>query len=356
MSIDAIRDLVRSECFRDSNRFGPAFFDQHLETVVRYGRELAVRLGADPEVVELAGYLHDLSAVRDLESVPTHHLDGARIARELLLAHGWPLAVADSVCRCIESHSAPVAKGQGTPEEVCLSNADVMSHIARPAYWFFYLYRVRGMQYGDGVSWLRTRVERLWSGLTEDARAIVATEYATAVRILEDPPPRADTPSEATMPCVIRHAEPEDHGPIIAVVNDWWSGRAMTDMLPRLFFIHFRPTSFVAEAAGRVVGFVAGFRSQTHREQAYIHFAGVDPACRGAGVGRSLYERFFEAARRLGCTEVHCVTSPANGGSLAFHAAMGFEVLPGTAGAEGEWYVADYDGPGESRVRLRKRI
>ena len=188
-STDTIRDLVRSECFRDSNPFGPAFFDQHLETVVRYGRELAVRLGADPQVVELAGYLHDLSAVRDLASVPTHHLDGARIARELLSAHDWPLAVADAVCRCIESHSAPVAKGQGTIEEVCVSNADVMSHIARPAYWFFYLYRVRGMQYGDGLSWLRTRVERLWSGLTEEARAIVATEWAAAVRILEDAAP-----------------------------------------------------------------------------------------------------------------------------------------------------------------------
>ncbi len=186
MSADAIRELVRSECFLDSNRFGRAFFDQHLETVVRYGGELAARLGADPEVVALAGYLHDLSAVRDLASVPTHHLDGAHIARELLHAHGWSLGVTDAVCRCIESHSAPVAMGQGTLEEVCVSNADVMSHIARPAYWFFYLYRVRGMQYAEGLSWLRTRVERLWSGLTEDARAIVATEYAAAVRILED--------------------------------------------------------------------------------------------------------------------------------------------------------------------------
>lgn len=158
------------------------------------------------------------------------------------------------------------------------------------------------------------------------------------------------------MAFAIRHAEPADHGSIIAVVNDWWGGRAMADMLPRLFFVHFRPTTFVAEAAGRVVGFVAGFGSQTHREQAYIHFVGVDPACRGTGVGRVLYERFFEAARRLGCTEVRCVTSPANGGSLAFHATMGFEVLPGSAGAGGVRFVPDYDGPGESRVRLRKRI
>ncbi|WP_242342145.1 GNAT family N-acetyltransferase [Anaeromyxobacter terrae] len=151
------------------------------------------------------------------------------------------------------------------------------------------------------------------------------------------------------MTLTIRHLEPADYGPIIRVLDAWWGGRRMADMLPRLFFVHFRPTSFAAEADGKLAGFLAGFRSQTHREQAYIHFVGVDPAFRAAGVGRALYERFFEAVRALGVSEVHGVTSPVNTGSLAFHAAMGFELLTGEAGAA-------YDGPGEPRVRLRKRI
>ncbi len=151
------------------------------------------------------------------------------------------------------------------------------------------------------------------------------------------------------MAITIRHLEPADYHPIIRVLDAWWGGRRMADMLPRLFFMHFRPTSFAAEADGRVVGFLAGFRSQTHHEQAYIHFVGVDPAFRAAGVGRALYERFFEAARALGASEVHGVTSPVNTGSLAFHAAMGFEVLTSDGGAA-------YDGPGEPRVRLRKKI
>ncbi len=158
------------------------------------------------------------------------------------------------------------------------------------------------------------------------------------------------------MAITIRHAEPDDHRPIIAVVDAWWGGRRMAEMLPRLFFVHFRPTSFVAEAEGRVIGFLAGFRSQTHGERAYVHFVGVDPARRGSGVGRALYERFFTAARALECTHVYAVTSPENRGSVAFHAAMGFEVLPGDAESQGTAYVIDYDGPGESRVQLRKRI
>jgi GNAT superfamily N-acetyltransferase len=160
----------------------------------------------------------------------------------------------------------------------------------------------------------------------------------------------------AGMDITIRHAEPGDYAPIIAVVNDWWSGRRMAEMLPRLFFVHFRPTTFVAEAGGRVVGFVAGFQSQTHPEQAYIHFAGVDPASRRLNVARSLYERFFETARRLGCTEAHGVTSPTNRTSLAFHTALGFEFLPSETEVGGIPCVPDYGGPGESRVRLRKLI
>ena len=128
----------------------------------------------------------------------------------------------------------------------------------------------------------------------------------------------------------------------------------MADMLPRLFFVHFRSTSFVAEADGRPVGFVAGFRSQTDPDQGYIHFVGVDPRWRARGVARALYARFFEAVRALGSREVRCVTSPSNRGSLAFHAALGFEVLPGDAEQDGVQYVTDHDGPGESRVLLRR--
>lgn len=158
------------------------------------------------------------------------------------------------------------------------------------------------------------------------------------------------------MTFAIRHAEPADHASVIAHVDAWWGGRPMAAMLPKLFFIHFRETSFVAEAQGRVAGFLAGFQSQTHREQAYIHFVGVDPTFRGAGVGRALYERFFAAVRALSCAEVHGVTSPVNRGSLAFHAAMGFELLPGDASVDGIPYATDHDGPGEPRVRLRKRL
>ena len=143
----------------------------------------------------------------------------------------------------------------------------------------------------------------------------------------------------------IRHAEPQDYGEIIGVVDEWWGGRAMAAMLPKLFFVHFRDTSFVAEEGGRIVGFLCGFRSQTFDDEAYIHFVGVDPSTRGTGLGRELYEHFFAAVapRKV----VRAVTSPVNERSVAFHQALGFEI---------ERIDEDYDGRGESRVLLKRLL
>jgi ribosomal protein S18 acetylase RimI-like enzyme len=143
----------------------------------------------------------------------------------------------------------------------------------------------------------------------------------------------------------LRHAEPADHAAVIERIDAWWGGRSMADMLPRLFFVHFRDTSFVAEEDGRLAGFLCGFRSQAFADEAYVHFVGVDPALRGRGAGRLLYERFFEAVRPR--TLVRCVTSPMNEASVAFHTSIGFEV---------DRVAENYDGRGSDRVLMVKRL
>lgn len=135
---------------------------------------------------------------------------------------------------------------------------------------------------------------------------------------------------------------------MIGRINVWWGERDMAPILPKLFFLHFEGTSFVAEdGKGDLVGFLCGFLSQTNDDEAYIHFVGVTPDKRGEGLGRTLYERFFEEVRAQERSVVRCVTSPVNENSVAFHEALGFEV---------ERVVENYDGPGEDRVLLVKRL
>src|SRR3954454_25353101 len=146
----------------------------------------------------------------------------------------------------------------------------------------------------------------------------------------------------------VRPVRRGDYERVIEVLDTWWGGREMTDRLPRLFFDHFDETSFVAEdAAGSIAGFICGFMSPARRDEAYVHFIGVDPAHRRQGVARTLYERF--AAEALGASRrtLHAVTSPLNEVSIAAHRALGFEV---------EAVRADYDGPGRGRGVFVKHL
>lgn len=189
---------VREECLLPANRFGPEFFAEHLDLVTRLALALAPGVGADPLVVGLAGYLHDLSAVRDFTVLPDHARESARLARELLPAQGFSPAIADAVARCAESHSTPARPGTGTPEEICVSSADVLSHLARPAYWCFYLFRVRGMDLAQGMGWLRGRAELYRTALVPEAQELGAADFAAFSRMLEPPPAAPPSPGDGS--------------------------------------------------------------------------------------------------------------------------------------------------------------
>lgn len=148
------------------------------------------------------------------------------------------------------------------------------------------------------------------------------------------------------MGVTLRAAVPGDHAGVVAVVDDWW-GRSMAGLVPRLFLDHFHRTSLIAEDDHGMAGFLIGFLSPSETDTAYVHFVGVAPRHRGAGLGRLMYERFFATASAGGRTYVTAITSPVNTGSVAFHTAMGFTV---------DGPVADYDGPGVDRMTFRLRL
>jgi uncharacterized protein len=179
-----VREYVRNECDSSKNAFGPAFFEQHLSVVVAYAKRLGGILGADLEIIELAGWLHDISAVQDIAALPRHPALSAEIARKMLREKDYSAERIERVAKCIVSHSAPVQIGSGAVEEVCVSNADAMSQIVKPAYWLYYVFRVRQFSFAEGRDWLRQRVESNWVALIQPAKDIVENEYRQVREVL----------------------------------------------------------------------------------------------------------------------------------------------------------------------------
>ena len=108
----------------------------------------------------------------------------------------------------------------------------------------------------------------------------------------------------------LRHVRLSDCDRVLAIIDEWWGGPATSSHLPHVFFSHLAPTSFVLEQDdGELVGFLLGFLSQTHPDEACVHMVGVHPAFRRLGFGRRLCERFFLTAQMHGRRWVRSVST-----------------------------------------------
>jgi GNAT superfamily N-acetyltransferase len=154
----------------------------------------------------------------------------------------------------------------------------------------------------------------------------------------------------------MRHLLSSDYEYATSVADEWWGGRPVRHLLPRLFFEHFSPTSFAVPGPQGLKGFLIGFRSQAYPNVGYIHFVGVSPEARGRGVARSMYNEFFRTMSALKCNQVRCITSPVNTDSVAFHTALGFNIEASSDTENGYPVIKDYAGPGQSRVLFRLQL
>lgn len=132
-------------------------------------------------------------------------------------------------------------------------------------------------------------------------------------------------------------------------VADAWFGHPVGLTLHRLFFEQLGPSGVRAslpDDTDRMVGVLLGLRSEAEPDLAYVHFHMVDPAMRGRGVGRALYEEFGRAMQARGCRRIRALAAPGRDASRRFHEALGF------AGVS----FAGYVGPGEDRIVFERPL
>lgn len=75
--IGEIERIVEDACKSDSNAFGYGIWSHHIVYVVKYAKQLAEKLSADSEIVEIAALLHDYAGIKDSTMAEEHHIHGA---------------------------------------------------------------------------------------------------------------------------------------------------------------------------------------------------------------------------------------------------------------------------------------
>lgn len=123
--ISKVKHFVKKEHQKPSATYGAGPFSNHILPVVNLADNLAKQLGADREVVVIAGYLHDIgSCIYDRE---THHQTGAEIAENFLKKQNYPEEKTELVKKCIYNHRGSMNLERKSLEEKIIAEADTLS-------------------------------------------------------------------------------------------------------------------------------------------------------------------------------------------------------------------------------------
>lgn len=182
--IEEISRLVEDACARDTNKFGYGIWSHHIVYVVKYAKQLAVILGAEVEVVEIAALLHDYAGIKDSSLAEEHHIHGAVLAERILEGYGYPKEKVEKVKHCIMSHRGSISSERKSPEAECIASADAMAHISQAASLLYLAYTRHCMAIDEGKAWVLGKLERSWNKLCPEAKKIVRDDYFCARKML----------------------------------------------------------------------------------------------------------------------------------------------------------------------------
>ena len=122
----------------DSGNLPANYRWEHVQAVVRLGRQLARLTGADGEVVEAAAWLHD---IRKKGRNDNHGAEGAEAARQILVTTDFPGDKIDLVSDAIYKHVGLYKDEIIEPlEAAVLWDADKLSKLGAASILHFFIY------------------------------------------------------------------------------------------------------------------------------------------------------------------------------------------------------------------------
>lgn len=175
-----IRDLhynpvIEQHSFANSRteEFFKEFWEIHVKQVIEFSKQMAVKYGADLEIVWLAAMLHDIARLEDIEP---HDEYGSKKAYMMLIEKGFDYALAEKVKDAILTHRCKKHAPE-TLEQKIIATADAMAHFIPPFYFWIGKYSNKG--FGEVLEWNRDKLKRDFNEkiFFEDEKVLVSAQY-----------------------------------------------------------------------------------------------------------------------------------------------------------------------------------
>lgn len=181
--VEEVRKHVYEKYHEDERDDGMNLYDIHVKYVVEYAKQLAKKLYADIEIVEISALLHDIGRLNSTKE--NHHIIGAQYAEEYLQTLGYPIEKIKRVKHCIFAHRGSLSIPRETIEAECVASADAMAHFRNISDMFYFVYHDLKESSEKGKQMVKDKFERSFNKMIPEGKEIVRDKYEAIMKILE---------------------------------------------------------------------------------------------------------------------------------------------------------------------------
>lgn len=182
--VEEIRKFVEEECKKPSSKYGYEPFTHHFIKVHSIAVQLAKKLNAELEIVEIAAWLHDIGSI--IFGRENHHITGAQIAEKKLKELNFPEDKIEKVKLCILNHrgskedenSREFLESKIIAEADAISSFEFIEGLFRAAY-------TEKLSQDEARKSVRQKLQNKWNQLSlEESKKLIKPKYEAAMLLL----------------------------------------------------------------------------------------------------------------------------------------------------------------------------
>lgn len=181
--IEYLQSEIKRRCELPSNFFGMGCF-YHIEAVVDNAVMLAKQFGADEEIVIIAAWLHDVASITDYNLYEEHHIHGAEMAKEILEKFDYDKEKITQVQSCVLNHRGSISGERLTLEELCVADADAISHFDNVPSLLYLAYVKRNLDIDEGKEFIKAKLIRSYGKLSEKSKIFYREKFQQVMNVL----------------------------------------------------------------------------------------------------------------------------------------------------------------------------
>jgi len=182
--IEEARKFAEEECKKPSANY-PTAYGLHFISMHKSAKELAKKLKADEEIVEVAAWLHDIGSI--ICGRENHHITGAEIAEKKLKELGYPEDRIEKVKLCILNHRGSKEK-ENTRDSIearVIADADAIDAFNDVSKQFVVCLVHEKLSLEEAKRSIIRKLQNKWNQLSlEESRQMIKPKFDAAMVVL----------------------------------------------------------------------------------------------------------------------------------------------------------------------------